>query len=215
MGKLFTDRMAVAATISSVINHKIPNGAANIQRLVDGGGKVSTQLGRQLDDVRACANLVAAKLGEMGDLSVMQQQLFYFRSVKNAARQMGAAQCGELAGYVYWRLHRQGTYPISFVKVANVKRFDNHAFVAIGLSEHKGEQEMSNWGEDVVICDPWLNQLLETQGKAKQADKGAYSVSEYIEFTKPYFEDGDSVTVAFSMGKSAGDVPKGMKNFGA
>ena len=204
------ERIAIATTISQAVDAKIKSGAVNLEQQYGDRQKART-MDRALDEIRQDAKLAVTRAGEaLGGKRGMQLQLTYLRAVKNSTKALGVANCGEYAGFVFWKLYKRGIFPISFVQVARVKHFHNHAFVVIGLTDAKDSEDMNDWkGRDLVICDPWLMRLLDMKNKqAVAVERGAYTPEEYIQATAKYFYDGTNVGIAFGLNGAVGEVPK-------
>ncbi len=201
--------LGIASTLSQIIDGKIKLGAVNLEQRY-GNYSNYLKMDDALDDVRSDAELAFKKSADVSsEHGGMLRQLAYFRMVKNSSKEHGVANCGEYAGYVYWRLYRQGVFPIAFIQVVNVKHFHNHAFVAIGLTSTAKEQDMNDWkGRDIVICDPWLMRLLDMKKKTVSTERGAFTPEEYILATAKYFENGTKVVRPFGSTESHGVVPK-------
>lgn len=206
MCKTQLERLAIASVIAETIDSKIKLGAVNLA--VEGGkGDQYEAMDGALALIREDASQAFAVMTE-NSLEGMIAQLAYFRIVKNSAKKHGVANCGEYAGYTYLKLYRKGVFPIHYVGADNVKYYHNHAFISIGLpATTRGKCAMSEWAEDVVICDPWLMQRQGIHKQTKPEYKGAYTVKEYIEATKGVFGDGDTVNCMFGSGESVGEVP--------
>jgi len=195
MGQL--ERLAAAANINRAIDLKIKNLPPNIAEVTR--QQNAKNLMSELDFVREDAKLTFAKLNEK-KLTGMLGQLAYFRRVSKSAREHQVANCGEYAGYVFWKLYKSSTLPISYIAVDNVRTYQNHAFVLIGSAD-KGEQDMSNWkGTDYVISDPWLPHLIRQVSTAPlglNENAGAFTPETYIDLTKDWFKDGTKVKSLF------------------
>jgi hypothetical protein len=208
MCKTLMERLAVASVVAESINSKISGGALNLAKE---GGKSDQyeKMDLALEAVRMDASQANAVMKEQQSLSGMLRQLAYFRIVKNSSKKHGVANCGEYAGYVYLKLYRKGIFPIHFISAVDVKYYYNHAFVVIGLPPStSGKCYMSDWADDVVICDPWLMQRQGIYKKGKPEFNGAYTAKEYIEATKEVFRNGDKVECVFGIDASLGTVPK-------
>ncbi|MBX3413942.1 MAG: hypothetical protein KF708_14725 [Pirellulales bacterium] len=68
-----------------------------------------------------------------------------------AAERLGCGNCGEQSAIAFKFLERMGIRPIEFCQ----RSLDGHQFVMIGRSPKATVDNISTWGTDAVICDPW------------------------------------------------------------
>jgi hypothetical protein len=118
-----------------------------------------------------------------------------------AVKSKGGAQCGELSYYVFHRCYEEKLFPFHQILAEKVNLLnnpnDNHAYVAIGLENPGKQSDMATWPEDVVICDPWVMELIRGTAQASGSNPGAYTAAQYMNLVKPYFANKGSVTVQF------------------
>ncbi len=202
-------RLGIAKEVALFVDGKIKLGAVNLEKKY-GDSKKYLDMSDALNEVYVDSSLAIKKTSEeFKEKSKQIRQLAYFRMVKSSARNKGVGNCGEYSGYVYWRLYKQGVFPISLIFVQDVEIYSNHAFVVIGLTSTEQEQDMNAWkGKDIVICDPWLMRLLKHENIVVSEYQGAYTPEEYIKVTAKYFNNGTKVTNAFALTESLGTLPK-------
>jgi hypothetical protein len=131
---------------------------------------------------------------------------------KDIIKKKQGAQCGELSRYVFYRLVKMGETPCHscFADRVNIwgakpgsatfeKDLDNHAFTVIGLDHPARIQDMRNWPDTVIICDPWVMMLARDTRDGQGANPGAYTPAEYLRIGKPYFLNGGKIEVHYGV----------------
>jgi len=68
-----------------------------------------------------------------------------------AAERLGCGNCGEQSAIAFKFLERMGIRPIEWC----FRNLDGHQFVMIGRKSNATVDDISTWGPDAVICDPW------------------------------------------------------------
>jgi hypothetical protein len=88
-------------------------------------------------------NLSYRASGEKG-LSVGQ--------IADIALKSGCGCCGEQSAVAFQWLLQRGVRPLDWVERGLI----NHAFVVIGRKADSFIKDHTSWGEDAVVCDPWM-----------------------------------------------------------
>lgn len=72
-------------------------------------------------------------------------------------REIGYGHCFELGGAAYWFLQQHGVEG-SLVELCKTS-ISRHVLVVIGRRPDSDRGNVSTWGPDAVVCDPWANKV--------------------------------------------------------
>ena len=72
----------------------------------------------------------------------------------NRAERFGCGNCGELSAVAMRQLMNRHVNPLDYMSLSN----GDHTFVVIDRLANSREQDPQTWGENAVICDPWIRQ---------------------------------------------------------
>ncbi|MFI5120122.1 MAG: hypothetical protein ACHQM4_06895 [Thermoanaerobaculia bacterium] len=137
------DARAMADSIVSQVQAKLPRGAAN----KPGSSPASIAC---LDRMRT---VTTPKLMVPGAFYMLVSDI---RTIADDALSRGCGNCGEQAAIAFMMLVDKRVEPIDYVFCAG--EGDDHAFVVIGRREGSDVRKYSaqTWGPDAVVCDPWM-----------------------------------------------------------
>lgn len=199
MDPVLKERLSQASLVSNTVRTKIANGSPNLAKIAGLSQTKQDELNSALkimrNEMRLAGELIKQQI--MSGKDPAEVRMGYFKRIAEITDEHDVANCGGFATSTFWHLYQKEVFPITFIQVSNVKQFRNHSFVAIGLKEMAvGTIDyMGNWDSNTVICDPWLMQLRKHLKKSKAEYTGAYTVEEFMETTKPYFNDKDKVMI--------------------
>lgn len=88
----------------------------------------------------------------------------------DALKENGYGHCGELAQAAFHYLKRLGVYPIDFCKTT----VGSHNILVIGRCRGSDPNDITTWGKDAVVCDPWADRC--------------YPISDFVTMQKPEHE---------------------------
>jgi hypothetical protein len=195
------------------------------QRREDGLGATDAQMyvaGRRLDRTRD-------EVGQSTDLGYYDRAATWMRTrsrndphminllgeiaqEEDVIKQKKGAQCGELSRNVFYRLVNMGETPCHSIFADRVnlwgakpgsptfeQELDNHAFTALGLEHPKKFEDMRNWPDTVIICDPWMMMLTKDTREHQTGVPGAYTPAQYLQIVEPYFLNGGTVQVSYGV----------------
>jgi hypothetical protein len=92
-----------------------------------------------------------------GDTNILK-----IRSIAVRATTAGCGNCGEQAAIAFSWLYDQKYGPIDYMSRTNA----DHAFVVIGRTGPL--DELSKWGDNCVICDPWHGKAYLSSSAGKE-----------------------------------------------
>jgi len=72
-----------------------------------------------------------------------------------AITKYGYGQCGEQADAAFIDLIEKGVYPIDYCSTTK----GEHILLVLGRDPASDKNDMSTWGDNVFICDPWINKV--------------------------------------------------------
>lgn len=101
-----------------------------------------------LDLKKNRARMVAAGLFEKDTLKSVGER-------STAAQVAGCGNCQEHADTAFIYLHDHHIVPIEMMNF----RGRDHAFDVIGRPADSDVSDPSTWGQDAVVCDPWLEKV--------------------------------------------------------
>ena len=122
-------------------------------------------------------------------LSSDQQSLKIIKLLANIAEAANAGNCQEMAAVAFLFLMEKGITPIELVSIPT------HTFIIIGRDPASSIHDSENWGEDVVICDPWRRKYKSVDGTLLLKDSMIYSSQRLLEKLKKY----DSPTIEIGL----------------
>ncbi|KTD44492.1 hypothetical protein [Legionella quateirensis] len=83
-----------------------------------------------------------------------------------ALKKYGYGHCGELAQAVFIHLIDNGIAPVDMCYTT----VGRHALLVLGRTSDSDPTDISTWGDEALICDPWANMIYPvSQFRAKQA----------------------------------------------
>ena len=94
--------------------------------------------------------------------------MFRYNEIKVQAQnaiQHGCGNCGELSSTAFMYLLGMSIRPIEKMRVDG----GDHAFVVIGRVKNSKEDDISTWGKDAAICDPWNEMAIVASSYWKSA----------------------------------------------
>lgn len=141
-----------AATSATRETHQaVPDGPSNTEKF---GLTPSTDTIKRVNQSQTSQKLFEQCFGELG-----LAQLYAARA--SIARATGAANCGGMTciAFNHIRVYSPLIRPITFINVDGEMGDDTHSFVAFNLPAAP-HARIDNWGDDVVICDPWIAWLI-------------------------------------------------------
>lgn len=74
---------------------------------------------------------------------------------KKALKKYGFGACGEQAQAAFVFLKKRGIYPLDFC----ITTGGGHNLVVIGREATSNPDDISTWGENAVVCDPWAEKV--------------------------------------------------------
>jgi hypothetical protein len=70
---------------------------------------------------------------------------------KRALKKFGFGNCGEQAQTAFVYLKKRGVFPLDFC----ITTLGGHNVVILGRSKASDPNDISTWGANAVVCDPW------------------------------------------------------------
>ncbi|WP_203108388.1 hypothetical protein [Legionella bononiensis] len=110
-----------------------------------------------------------------------------------ALKKYGYGHCGELAQAVFIHLIDKGIAPVDMCYTT----VGRHALLVLGRKSDSDPADISTWGDEALICDPWANMIYPvSQFRAKQTlnQYNHYNPEIYKEFGEelpPFYLAGD------------------------
>ncbi|HHT0591773.1 TPA: hypothetical protein ACTXXA_000726 [Legionella anisa] len=97
----------------------------------------------------------------------------------------GYGQCGEQSQAAFIDLIEKGVYPIDFC----VTTLGGHNLLVVGRDLNSDPKDISTWGKNAFICDPWANKVYPAREFKKMQEEdfinGNYNKEIYKKGTMP------------------------------
>lgn len=140
--------MMQANAANSYTRQKMTYGSSNDVRKVTGPISFVTNIGVGIVNriARNEADVEVDRL-KVADYNTRKQMEIW----ADKAEKYGAGNCGEQSAIAFQYLRKRNVEPITWTRWS----VGNHAFVLLGKPANGTIRNAKEWGDGVVICDPW------------------------------------------------------------
>ncbi len=108
------------------------------------------------EEMKVYLNAYSSNLArDRPDLDVAKSSELNIAFIAAMTMRFGAGNCGEQAALAFIFLRDQQVFPIDYIEKPDLfLNYGGHAFVVIGRKQYSDPNNVDEWGEEAVVCDP-------------------------------------------------------------